>query len=209
MRNTKRVIAQFTFFDRTGIPGFLEKQAKKGWMLEKISSYGWKFRRIEPQKINFAVTYFPQASMFDPEPSEKQKSFWELCEHTGWKLVSHNAQMQIFCNEKENPVPIETDPQTELETIEKSAQKSYLISYWLLVACSVLQMMIGVWQFFTHPVEYLSRNSSLFSALCWSILLAMCLTEIIGYFSWRKKARKAIEETGSFTSTKGYRNIQL
>ena len=209
MRTTKRVIAQFTFYDRTGIQKFLERQAEKGWMLEKISSYGWKFRRMKPEKIHYAVTYFPEASMFDPEPTENQKSFWDLCEHTGWKLASHNAQMQIFYNKRENPVPIETDPQTELETIEKSANKSYLVSYWLLTACTVLQIALGIWQFATDPVGYLSRSSSLFSALCWSMLLAMCLMEIIGYFSWRKRARKAIEETGEFTATKGFRNIQL
>lgn len=209
MRKSKRVIAQFTFFDRTGIQKFLEKQAQKGWMLEKISQYGWKFRRIEPQKIHFAVTYFPEASVFDPEPTENQKSFWDLCEYTGWKLVSHNAQMQIFCNERENPVPIETDPQTELETIEKSAKKSFLTGYYLLAGCGVLQLLLQMWQYFTDPLDYLSRNSSLFAVLCWGILLVMCLMEIIGYFKWRKKARKAIEENGIFTETKGYRNIQL
>ncbi|MBQ9845201.1 MAG: DUF2812 domain-containing protein [Oscillospiraceae bacterium] len=209
MRKTKRVIAQFTFYDRTGIQQFLEKQALKGWMLEKISSYGWKFRRIEPQKINFAVTYFPEASMFDPEPGENQKSFWDLCEHTGWQLASHNAQMQIFYNKRENPVPIETDPETELETIEKSAKKSYLISYYILAACAVLQVALGVWQFSNDPVEYLSMGSSMFSALCWTILITMCSLEIGGYFVWRRKARKAIDETGEFTATRGFRNIQL
>lgn len=209
MKNTKRILAQFTFYDRTGIQKLLEKQAQKGWLLEKMSSLGWKFRRIEPQKIHYAVTYFPEASMFDPEPSEKQKSFWDLCKHTGWKLAANNAQMQIFYNESENPVPIETDPETELETIEKSAKKSFLVSYYILTACTVLQIALGLWQFITDPVEYLSLNSSLFSALCWTALLAMCLMEIIGYFCWRKKARKAIEETGSFIETRGYRNIQL
>ena len=209
MRNTKRIFAQFTFFDRTGIQDLLEKQAQKGWLLEKMSSYGWKFRRIEPQKLHFSVTYFPEASMFDPEPSEKQKSFWDLCEHTGWKLAAYNAQMQIFYNEKENPVPIETDPQTELETIEKSARKSFLPSYYILAACGVLQLLLQLWQFFTDPLDYLSRNSSLFSVLCWSTMIAMCIMEIFGYFNWRKKARKAIEESGSFIATKGYRKIQI
>ena len=209
MRTTKRILAQFTFYDRTGIQKLLEKQAEKGWLLEKMNSFGWKFRRIEPKKIHYAVTYFPEASMFDPEPGENQKNFWELCEYTGWQLAAHNAQMQIFYNERENPVPIETDPETELETIEKSAKKSFLVAYYALTACTVLQIMLGLWQFITDPVDYLSRNSSLFSALCWGALLAMCLMEIIGYFRWRKKARKAIEETGSFTETKGYRNIQL
>ena len=209
MRKTKRIFAQFTFFDRTGIQNFLEKQAQKGWMLEKISQYGWKFRRTEPAKINFAVTYFPEASMFDPEPSEKQKSFWELCEYTGWKLVSYNAQMQIFCNEKENPVPIETDPQTELETIEKSAKKSYLPSFYILTACGVLQLLLQLWQFSTDPLDWLSHNSGLFSIICWSTMIAMCLIEILGYFSWCKRARKAVEETNSFIATKGYRKIEI
>ena len=209
MKNTKRKIAQFTFYDRTGIQKLLEKEAQKGWMLEKISPWGWKFRRIEPAKIHFAVTYFPQASMFDPEPTEKQKNFWALCEHTGWHLASHNAQMQIFYNERENPIPIETDAAIELENIESSAKKSFLTSYYLLTGCTVLQMALGIWQYITDPVGYLSRNSNLFSALCWSFLMAMCLIEIIGYFTWRNKARKAIEETGIFTATKGYRNIEL
>ena len=98
MRTTKRILAQFTFYDRTGIQKLLEKQAEKGWLLEKMTSFGWKFRRIEPKKIHYAVTYFPEASMFDPEPGENQKNFWELCEHTGWKLAASNAQMQIFYN---------------------------------------------------------------------------------------------------------------
>lgn len=209
MRDTKRVIAQFTFFDRTGIQRFLEKQAQKGWLLEKISPYGWKFRRIAPQKIHYAVTYFPEASMFDPEPSEKQQSFWELCEHTGWKLASHNAQMQIFYNERENPVPIETDPQTELETIEKSAKKSYLISYYILAVCGVLQFILALWRYAIDPLDFLSFNGNYFTLLCWIFLLVIPLMEVVGYYRWRKKARKAIEETEEFTDTKGYRNIQL
>ena len=55
MKNTKRILAQFTFYDRTGIQKLLEKQAQKGWLLEKMTSLGWKFRRIEPQKIHYAV----------------------------------------------------------------------------------------------------------------------------------------------------------
>ena len=56
MKNTKRILAQFTFYDRTGIQKLLEKQAQKGWLLEKMTSFVWKVRRIEPQKIHYAVT---------------------------------------------------------------------------------------------------------------------------------------------------------
>ena len=73
MKNTKRRIEPLSFFDHTGISGHLEKMAAKGWMIEKIVNTGWIYRRIEPKKIHFAVSYFPKASEFDPEPSEEQK----------------------------------------------------------------------------------------------------------------------------------------
>lgn len=74
MKMTKRILATFAFYDRTGIQAFLEKQAEKGWMFEKFGILGWKFRRIQPKKLHFAVTYFPKASQFDPEPPEDPAS---------------------------------------------------------------------------------------------------------------------------------------
>ena len=83
MRQYKWVISAFTFYDRTGIQFFLEKQAAKGWLLDKMGQFGWRFRRIVPTKIHFAVTYFPKASAFDPEPSEQQRRMQECRVETG------------------------------------------------------------------------------------------------------------------------------
>ena len=55
MKDTKRRLMTFTFYDRTGIEKDLEKQAEKGWLLEKCAATGWIYRRIEPAKIHFAV----------------------------------------------------------------------------------------------------------------------------------------------------------
>ena len=38
MKNVKRRFPSFAFYDRAGIEADLEKQAEKGWLLEKI---GW------------------------------------------------------------------------------------------------------------------------------------------------------------------------
>jgi len=110
MKNTKRRLEPLSFFNHTGISRHLEKMAAKGWMIEKIVNTGWVYRRIEPKNIHFAVSYFPKASEFDPEPSEEQKMFHDFCAHTGWQLACTSAQLQIFYNERENPTPIETDP---------------------------------------------------------------------------------------------------
>ena len=80
MRNRKRVFAQFTFHDRTGIQYYLEKMALKGWMLDKITKWSWHFRRIEPRRVHFAVSYFAKTSSFEPEPPEELLRFRDFCD---------------------------------------------------------------------------------------------------------------------------------
>ena len=75
MRKTKRIYADYAFFDRTGIQKFLEKQARKGWMLKSVKGSTWNFRRIEPSKIQYSVAYFPEAEKQNPDSDDKKKSF--------------------------------------------------------------------------------------------------------------------------------------
>ena len=62
MKDKKRRIELFSFFDYTGIARHLTKMAEKGWLIEKMSSFGWTYRRIKPQKLHFFVSYYPKAS---------------------------------------------------------------------------------------------------------------------------------------------------
>ena len=94
MKDTKRRIETFSFFDYTNIALHLTKMAEKGWLLEKISSFGWTYRRTAPKKLTFCVCYYPKASEFDPEPT---KEFHDFCEHTGWILAVTSAQMHRLC----------------------------------------------------------------------------------------------------------------
>lgn len=208
MKNTKRSFVFFSFYDRTGIEAYLEQQAENGWMLDKTSAFGWHFHRIKPKKIHFSVVYFEKASAFDPEPSEEQLAFHDFCEHTGWDLAASSAQMQIFYNEADNPTPIETDPALEVSAIHASAKKSHLFSYYLLAGVGLLQAALFFWRFFSDPVGVLASNADLVSGLCWMLMLALSVVEIVGYHTWYKKAKSAAE-LGSFVETKGHRNFQI
>ena len=65
MKDKKRVLSKYSFYDRTHIQQYLEDMASKGWMLEKITSFYWQFKAIEPQTLHFSINYFPPASEFD------------------------------------------------------------------------------------------------------------------------------------------------
>ena len=72
MKNTRHELFLFSFYDVTGMARYLEKMAAKGWMLQAITPFGLRYRRIEPKALRFTACYYPPASTFDPEPGEGQ-----------------------------------------------------------------------------------------------------------------------------------------
>ena len=197
MKNTKRRFEIFSFYDHSGISAHLEKMALEGWMIEKISNLGWIYRATEPKEVRFSVSYYPKASEFDPEPSEDQKTFHEFCAHTGWTLACSSAQMQIFYNEQEDPIPIETEPELELASIHGSAKKSFLPSYFILMLLGIMNGILFLTQLFADPLDLLSDPTRLFTGFTFVILFLLCSVEIICYFRWYKKA-KALAASGEF-----------
>lgn len=207
MKDTKRRWEAFSFYDYTNIEVHLEKMAAEGWLLEKMSAFGWVYRRIEPKKLTFTVTYYPKASVYDPEPSEEQKTLWDFCESAGWELAASAAQMQIFYNERENPVPIEADALVQAETIHKAAKTGFLPSYFSLLPIGIFQLFFFFWQIKENPVQFFSTNANLFTAVCCLFVLVTCFTEIGRYYHWYRKALAAARLDGSFVETHGSRRL--
>jgi hypothetical protein len=202
VKDTKRRIELFSFFDYTAIVAHLEKMAHKGWRLERITNSIWVYRCAEPKDVHYAVSYYPKASEFDAEPSEEQKSFNEFCRHTGWELAASNAQMQIFSNDHENPIPIDTDPDIELDNIHRSAKKNFLLIYAILLAISIMELLLAFSSYRRDPIAFLSTSTYLFASFASLMLLLLCCVEIVGYYGWRLRALKAAKR-GEFLRTRG------
>ena len=209
MKKYKRVISQFTFHDRTGIQRYLENMALKGWMLDKITKWSWRFRRIEPKRIHFAVSYFAKTSSFEPEAPEELLRFREFCQYSGWTYCAEAAQMQIFYNEAENPIPIETDAMLEIESIHKSIKKQLLPSYFILLAVAVMNGWMRIAEAVENPNIFFRSNLNLFTFLSMVCILLMIAAELGSYFIWRTRALKRAELDGSFLPTRGNRGFVL
>ena len=122
MSTVKRTLVNVSFYDPEAIQRKLEQMAARGWMIQKVGNLFWTYTKIPPQKLRFAVTYFPGASEFDPKPSEKQLEKEELCAQDGWRLVLRWDVMQIFCTDREDAVPIDTDPVPQVDNIHPVAE---------------------------------------------------------------------------------------
>lgn len=209
MRKTKTRMELFSLHDHVGLTKHLEKQAQKGWLLEYIGRLGWRYRRIEPTQLKFAVTYFPPASMYDPEPSEQERTFQDYCEQAGWKLAASSAQLQIFYHESPDPIPLETDALLQVENIHAAAKKTTLFAHWLLGIMGLFYSLTWFISFFENPVGMLADYGAWFRAISFLNLVLLCAVELTSYYRWHKKAVVAAEETGQLHPTRSHRLFQV
>lgn len=205
MKTRKRDFVPFSFYDLTGMAAHLEKRAAEGWMIEKLSNFGWIYRAMEPRKLHFTVTYYPKASEFDPEPGEDQLTFHDFCAHSGWKLAASSGQLQVFFNDQEDPVPIETDPDLELAMIGKVAKKALPV-YFLMLIIGFFMGGGWVYSLFHEPIDLLSNAGNLFTGFCWLGLFLYFSMDLISYFVWHRRARRAAQ-TGNFVPTHGHHRL--
>lgn len=201
MREVKRVFTNFSFYDPQTIQKKLEEMAARGWMIRRAGNLFWTFEKIPPQKLRFAVTYFPGASEFDPRPSEKQLDKEAFCAQDGWKLVLRWDAMQIFRNDREDAIPIETDPVPQVENIRRVMKKRVLFTQLFAAAYMLWYLYFQYTQLRRDPADYLSSNFKLFTLPLWGLLFLFSLREVWTYFSWSFRAAKAAED-GVFLSVR-------
>ena len=202
MKETKKILCHFSFYDQVRIQDKLEEMAEQGWMVEKPGNFTWTFKRMEPQKLRFSVTYFPSASEFDPGPTENELTKLDFCAQDGWKLAVKWGVMQIFYNEDENAVPIETEPMAQVENVKKSMRKNVLLPHLFETVLIAWYMFMQVSWLRRDAVEYLSDPLRVYQIPMWICLLLACLYEIAFYFHWTRKAKRMAEEDGVFLPIK-------
>lgn len=202
MKNTKRCFCNFSYYDQQAIQETLENMAERGWMLEKPGGFMWTYKRMDPQKLRFSVTYFPNASDFDPGPTDGELTKIDYCRQDGWNLVSSWGVMQIFYNENVNAVPIETEPVTQVENIRRSMKKNVLFPQAALCAILLVNLFMRLSQWRQNPVSELSDPFSFYYVLMFGALILACLYEIAFYFCWSWKAKAAAQNDAIFLPIK-------
>lgn len=201
MKETKYRFEYFHFYDYTRIQEHLAAMAAKGWMLEKMGFF-WKYRRIQPQKRKFCVTYYANASLYDAQPTEGECTMEDFCAAGGWKLAARREQMQIYYTEQENAVPMETDPVTRIETVDRAVRKK-LKPNTILVTCMLLYWLVFYTsQFWSDPIQFLSSPMNITAAISMLMLFPCLIRQNVRYRSWYRRAMEAAQQ-GEFSDSQG------
>ena len=190
MSKLKWTAANFSFYDREAIEQKLERMSAEGWQLVKAGNFFWTWQRAEPQKLRFAVTYFPGASAFDGAPGEKQLEKEALCAEDGWRLVLRRDAMQIFCTDRADAAPVDTDPVPQVANMSLTMRKK-LPGQLLSAAMVAYALYLQVSQLRSDPAEYLSDTGRLFAIPVWLLLLLLEAYDIIALLLWARQAKKA------------------
>lgn len=194
-KGSKIFYEDFEYYDRTGMQEFLEQKATEGWKLvRKVFAAEWEFERTEPQKLHYAITYMPQFSYEDEFlASDNKKEYLEMCSVSGWQFVCAYKNMVIFLNEEADPLPIDTDPEVELDLIHKAVLKRSLFKWILLLAAYAVTIVELLFS------DTLTKSFALTigSLIVFSVYVIL---DFCKYLRWRKKALAAAA-TGKFSRT--------
>lgn len=195
-REIKRQVSWFQVDDTDAMARHMEKMAEKGWLLDEVDNWFWHFRRSDPVKVKYAVTYFPDASVFDPAMPEGQETYADYCAAAGWELAAAYGPVQYFRAARENPLPIETDETVKLDAVRRTMRKTFVRSYglFLLLPAVCLPLMAGL--FWDGPVAFCSQFYNLASVVLMVGILLFCGGLLLDYLVWVLRSKRSIDRGG-------------
>ena len=196
-RKKKFQVNWYQVNDSEAMAAKLEKMAAKGWLLDKVSNFGWTYRRAEPAQVKYTITYFPDASVFDPAPTEGQETYADFCQAAGWEFVAAYGPIQFFRSTRPDPIPIETDEGEKLRASHKTMLKTLVLSHVLLLFSAGLQLPAQRLNFRYAPFSTVSSNQSMALALLATGLLLYCAAILLDYFIWYRRSKRAVERGGA------------
>lgn len=205
MKHVKYRLEDFALFDYRGVEKHLEKMAAKGWQLSKIVRGIWIYQREEPTQLRYSVTYLPKVSVYDPVDNESAVQMEAYCESAGWKKVTDWAQMQIYCTDNQEILPLETDESVRFDVIRRSMRRSFLLAnVFTILMYAVLGY--GLYKSYVYdPIVSLAQNTSFYLLL---ILLAGICSSIysIGYLGiWLVRSKKSVRSGGKCLPVRYFR----
>ena len=137
MKQTKYINSGGLAFSENEDMEKLGEYAKEGWILENITSFGYKLRKRKPENIKYSLDY----------QKEVDDDYFSYFEASGWSHVCSGAnQIHIF-SAPEGTSPIHSDKVTvveKYEIIRKSMGKVALPTIIITLMLFLLTILSGI-----------------------------------------------------------------
>ena len=194
-KETKCGFGGVSMYDQQRIEKKLTEMARKGWLIEEMqNAFFWNYRRIEPKELHFAAVYSAMTFDVDADSAAAQKEKDELCARDGWVAAASwggNGFLRVYYNEQPDPVPIETDPVVQTESIYAAMKKRW--PYFLGTILYALYCIIT--DIKSVITGYLGSNVLLYCSLAiWTIWFCFRVYQLWADNRWYQKASIAARQ---------------
>lgn len=115
MKNKKPVHIRFSYFNNEKTEQKLRDMAAQGWILTAERHGMWKrlvYVRDTPRQLHYSI-------IPSPNLNQDAQELDDLCAQAGWELLAVKRRFRIYVNAQEDPVPIYTDPQDNMDKYKK------------------------------------------------------------------------------------------
>ncbi len=185
----------FAPMEGEAVAAYLCKMARRGWRLEEAGRYFWRFVRAEPAPLTYAVTYFPDASRYGGATTEEQDELLDYCAAAGWTYVTQWHRMQVFVTDRSDPIPLETDEEQKLRTIEATIgrDRRWAPAVWifLLALCALLG-----WAAYRSPLSFWTSAPVLAVLILFPLSLLLSLLDALLNLLWLRRSRQSVAQGG-------------
>ena len=221
MRNTKRELNPYSFYDTEGLARHFERMAAEGWAPDRVGLF-IRYRRIKPQKLRFAITYYP-----DDGDADGEDVFLEYCAQAGWQQSAGVGDLtfwgdgaegeggglggrtrHVLCTADENAVDVETDPVLQVDAMHRALKYYHsMMIFWFGY------MLLRIWDILTglktDPLNTLIYGMGDFLSCISPVVTLICGTDLICYNSWYRKAARTAREEHRFLPAKSRPWLQI
>lgn len=180
----------FTEIDCHALSLYLEEMASNGWLLYDVFAGIFKFKKSNPQKINFSIDIFDKTT-------NPVKDYFEICKAAGWEHICSYSKYQIFCTKDQGTTPIQTDLKFEFKNIANNI----LLLITMTTLCFSLPMLYDSnesIQYIINNIDNMNKYKTILFISLTIVLLVICLEsliEIIINVTWFYKSKKSLKDT--------------
>ena len=196
-RDKKRQMIWYQIDDTGAIARHLEKMAARGWLLEAVDNWWYTYRRAEPVQVRYTATFFPDASIYDPRPTEGQETYADYCQAAGWEPAAVYGPIQYFRSTRPDPAPIETDESVRLTAVRRTMRKTFVFSYALQLLIPLIYLPLLLRLFRRSPLDFFSSGALLGSSLLMGALTLYSIGFLLDYFIWVIRSKHSVARGGS------------
>lgn len=201
--NTKWVYLNFKPYEFRAVEEYLNKEALRGWKLEKMKGEFLKFKKIEPKRLKYTVDVLDEIAFIDGDNTEKSMEYREFCNMAGWEFICEKNKFQIYCSEyfTEN-ITIHTDEAERFEIVKKAT-----IKYEFSIFVVILFLLYIVYTPISN-ISFLADNLVLLYIACIGLRVIFEMICFIDFMRWKIKAEKSLEK-GEKISYNGRKNVAI